>query len=108
MGVPSPEIMAWAIAALLIVEMIVATVKVHGPNGFSVIHIVGQDANGPIFGMPGYELNLLYIAPLLSLAIGGPGSWSIGGRKDRVEEHAVAEDTQRVSRPQPAVHELER
>jgi putative oxidoreductase len=128
MGVPAPDIMAWAIAALevfggvalivglltrataalLIVEMIVAAVKVHGPNGFSIIHIIGQDANGPIFGMPGYELNLLYIAPLLSLVLSGPGHWSIDRRMRRATEHAALEAPPRMTKPQPVLHGLDR
>ena len=124
MGVPAPELMAWAlallevlgglalilgvltraVAVLLIVEMVVAALKVHGPNGFGIIHIVGQGPSGPIFGMPGYELNLLYIAPLLSLTLSGPGRWSLG-RARRVAEHDAAE---KVMRPQPALHELDR
>jgi putative oxidoreductase len=32
---------------------------------------------GPEFGPPGYETNLLYLAALATLVIGGSGPWSI-------------------------------
>ncbi len=35
---------------------------------------------GPQFGMPGAEVNLLYIAALLALLIGGPGPLSVDER----------------------------
>lgn len=34
--------------------------------------------SGPIFGPPGYEINLLYIASLIALALFGPGALSAG------------------------------
>jgi putative oxidoreductase len=36
-------------------------------------------ADGPQFGPPGYEVNLLYIAGLLALILGGAGRLSIAG-----------------------------
>jgi uncharacterized membrane protein YphA (DoxX/SURF4 family) len=42
--------------------------------------------------MPGYEVNLLYIAALLALAIGGAGSYSVDERRGvgRIGEPAPA------------------
>ena len=66
---------------LLLLEMLVAIIKVHGPNGFSFMHITGMTPQGPQFGMPGYEVNLLYMAMLLALALGGAGKWSVDERR---------------------------
>ncbi len=33
--------------------------------------------SGPTFGMPGFEVNLLYIAGFLALALGGAGAFSV-------------------------------
>jgi putative oxidoreductase len=96
-GAPLPEATAWAstlieilgglailagafVAAVslpLIVMMLVAMVTVHLRYGFSAINTIGLTADGPRFGPPGYEVNLLYIAGLLALILGGAGSFSI-------------------------------
>ena len=65
------------VSALLIVEMLVAMLKVHLPQGFIFIHITAMTTAGPQFGMPGYEVNLLYIAGLLALLLGGAGPASV-------------------------------
>lgn len=97
LGVPAPETTAWlvgfaeivgglaliagafvAIASMvLIVDMVVAMFTVHLPHGFNFINITGMGKQGPVFGMPGAEVSLLYIAGLLALVIGGAGSWSM-------------------------------
>jgi putative oxidoreductase len=96
-GVPAPEITAWLVAlaevigglalisgafvaiasVVLIGDMVVAMFTVHLPHGFNFINITGMGKQGPVFGMPGAEVNLLYIAGLLALAIGGAGAWSL-------------------------------
>lgn len=45
----------------MIVVLLVATVTVHRPNGFSSIKLVSYDALGAHFGQPGYETDLLYL-----------------------------------------------
>ncbi len=125
MGVPAPELMAWALAlleaggglllivglltrtisVLLIIEMLVAIVKVHFPAGFSFMHIVGRGENGPIFGMPGYEVNLLLIAGLASLVLSGPGRCSFS-KRESVAAEAGARESQRVSQGEPSLHEV--
>jgi putative oxidoreductase len=61
----------------LIVMMLVALFTVHLRYGFSSINTIGLTRNGPQFGPPGYEVNLLYIAGLLSLILGGAGALSL-------------------------------
>ena len=61
----------------LIVIMLVAIFTVHLKYGFSSVNTIGLTENGPQFGPPGYEVNLLYIAGLLSLILGGAGAMSI-------------------------------
>jgi len=61
----------------MIVVLLVATVTVHLPNGFSSIKLVSYDALGAHFGQPGYETDLLYVAGLLALCFGGAGPLSV-------------------------------
>ena len=97
LDVPVPAVMAWVVglvevvggvaliigafvvvaSALLVVNMLVAMFKVHLAAGFSIINIKGMGSDGPIFGLPGYEMNLLYIAALLALMLAGAGSLSV-------------------------------
>jgi uncharacterized membrane protein YphA (DoxX/SURF4 family) len=46
-------------------------------NFLTAIDTIGLTADGPQFGPPGYEVNLLYIASLLALILGGAGPFSI-------------------------------
>lgn len=101
MGIPLPGLMAWVVgglevfgglalllglfvtwtAILLLVEMVVALLMVHLPNGFNAIHITGMSDQGPVFGMPGAEYTLLYMAALLSLLFSGPGPLRVGSKQ---------------------------
>jgi putative oxidoreductase len=66
------------VAALaMIIVLLVAIFTVHLPNGFSSIKLMSYDAMGAHFGQPGYETDLLYVAALLALCIGGAGSFSV-------------------------------
>jgi putative oxidoreductase len=60
----------------LIITMLVAmfTVQVH--YGFSSVNTIGLTPAGPKFGPPGYEINLLYIAGLISLMFTGSSIFS--------------------------------
>jgi putative oxidoreductase len=64
-------------AVAMIVVFLVAILTVHLPNGFSSIKLVSYDAAGAHFGQPGYETDLLYVAGLLALCLGGPGALSV-------------------------------
>ena len=68
----------------LIAMMVVAMFTIHARYGFSSINTIGLTAAGPQFGPPGYEVNLLYIAGLLAVIIGGPGALSVDAWRDRV------------------------
>lgn len=97
LGMPAPSLLAWAtiliellggLAVLLgsfipmvgvpmIVVLLVAIFTVHIPNGFSSIKLLSVDAAGAHFGQPGYETDLLYLAALLALMLGGPGRFAL-------------------------------
>ena len=68
------------VAALpMIIVLLVAIVTVRLPNGFSSIKLISYDAAGAHFGQPGYETDLLYVAGLIALCIGGAGPFSLDG-----------------------------
>jgi putative oxidoreductase len=103
LGVPAPHWMAWATIAVellggaavlvgafiplasipMIVVLLVAIFTVHLPNGFSSIKLQSVSAGAAHFGQPGYETDLLYVAGLLALVLGGSGpfSWVPSGRR---------------------------
>lgn len=98
-GMPFAELLGWAtiiveiaggllilagafvpLAAVpMTVVLVVAIVTVHLPYGFSSIKLMSYDTAGAHFGQPGYETDLLYIAGLLALCIGGAGPLSVDG-----------------------------
>jgi putative oxidoreductase len=59
------------------VIMIVAAWTVHLPYGFSSIKLQAVTAAGAKFGQPGYETDLLYLACLAALVLGGPGPFAV-------------------------------
>jgi len=59
--------------------LLVAMFTVHLPYGFSSIKLIAVTAAGPQFGPPGYEIDLLYVACLAALVIGGSGPFSLDG-----------------------------
>jgi putative oxidoreductase len=54
-------------------------VTVHLPYGFSSIKLLAVTAAGAQFGPPGLETDLLYLACLATLVIGGSGPLAIDG-----------------------------
>ena len=70
--------------------LLVAAITVHLPYGFSSIKLREVTAAGPQFGPPGYETDLLYIAALATLTLGGSGPLAfdrwLAGRADRTQE----------------------
>jgi putative oxidoreductase len=75
----------------LMVMMLVAMFTVHLKYGFSAVNTIGLTKDGPQFGPPGYEVNLLYIAGLVSLIVGGAGAFSVDhllSRNDELSERS--------------------
>ena len=70
---------AWVpiVSVPLAVILLVAAVTVHLPYGFSSIKLRAVTAAGPQFGPPGYEMDLLYLAALATLVIGGSGPLAV-------------------------------
>ena len=107
LGVPAPTVMAWStiliellgglavlLGAFVVVVsvpmaamMLVAIFTVHLPYGFTAIKLEAVTSEGPQFGSPGYEVNLLYLACLAALVLGGAGPLSVDGlmRRSRQE-----------------------
>ena len=67
----------------LILSMLGAMFSVNIKYGFSAVNTIGLTPEGPQFGPPGYEINLLYIAGLLALILGGAGPLSIDALRSR-------------------------
>jgi putative oxidoreductase len=67
----------------LIASMVVALVTIHWRYGFSAINTIGLTPTGPVFGPPGYEVNLLYIGALLALSLSDPSALSIDAWRGR-------------------------
>lgn len=57
--------------------LLVAAITVHLPYGFSSIKLREVTAAGPQFGPPGYETDLLYLAALTTLVLGGSGPFAL-------------------------------
>jgi len=70
--------------------LLVAMFTVHLPYGFSSIKLLTITAAGAQFGQPGYETDLLYLACLAAIVLGGSGPLAIDGlvRKRRKAEHS--------------------
>ena len=70
--------------------LLVAIFTVHLPYGFSSIKLMAVTPAGAQFGPVGYECNLLYLACLAALVLGGSGPLAIDGllRKWRKHGHS--------------------
>ena len=98
-GVPAPHLMAWftilievlgglavilgafvtLVSVPMAVVLLVAIFTVHLPYGFSSIKLMAVTAAGAQFGPPGYETDVLYLACLAALVLGGSGSLAVDG-----------------------------
>ena len=108
LGVPHPTLMAWltiivelagglavltgAFVKLASIPMaavlLVATFTVHLQYGFSSIKLQAVTAAGPQFGKPGIEVNLLYLACLAALVLGGSGPLSVDSLRNSIRTPA--------------------
>lgn len=115
LGVPAPNVLGWATIVIELVGglavligayvpivslplaaiLLVAAITVHLPYGFSSIKLQAVTPAGPQFGPPGYEINLLYLAALATLVLGGPGPSVLDGfrRQNRPEEKSRLSDS---------------
>jgi putative oxidoreductase len=107
LGVPAPHLMAWltiivellggfavlvgAFVPLVSLPMaavlLVAMFTVHLPFGFTSIKLMAVTAEGPQFGPPGYETDLLYLACLAALVFAGSGPFAIDSLLAKRREH---------------------
>ena len=98
-GVPAPHLMAWStilievlgglavilgafvtlVSIPMAVVLLVAIFTVHLPYGFSSIKLMAVTAAGAQFGPPGYETDVLYLACLAALVLGGSGPLAVDG-----------------------------
>ena len=99
LGVPASHFMAWAtiltelvgglavmvgafvplVSLPMIAVLMVATLTVHLQYGFSSIKLLAVTSAGAQFGPPGYETDLLYLACLAALVLGGSGPFAVDG-----------------------------
>jgi putative oxidoreductase len=125
-SIPAPEFMAWVVglleffgglalilgmftapvAFLLVLHQVVAMTQVHLSSGFSFLNILQQTPAGPVFGVPGYEVNLLYIAGLTSLILSGAGAWSVDEDLLIARRRLSSRETQTVITAEPESHPL--
>jgi putative oxidoreductase len=97
LGMPAATLLSWAtiliellggLAVILgayvplasvpmMIVLLVAIFTVHLPNGFSSIKLQSVTAAGAHFGQPGYETDLLYLACLAALVLGGSGPFAL-------------------------------
>ncbi|MEH2594994.1 putative oxidoreductase [Bradyrhizobium sp. AZCC 1577] len=97
LGVPLPEIAAWATTAIEIlggaavfigllipiasipmaVVLLTALFNVHLPYGFFSVKLAQVTESGTKFGPVGYQILLLYLGGLTTLSLSGPGRLSL-------------------------------
>jgi putative oxidoreductase len=111
--VPAPHLMGWLTIAVEIcgglavllgalvplasipmaAVLLVAIFTVHLPYGFSSIKLEAVTAAGAQFGPPGFETDLLYLACLAALVMGGSGPLAIDGFLIKLKERWLARRT---------------
>ena len=107
LNVPAPHFIAWLTtltelvggAAVLLgafiplvslpmaAVLLVAMLTVHLPYGFSSIKLLSVTSGRAQFGPPGYELDLVYLACLAALVIGGSGPLSLNAYSTSLVMH---------------------
>jgi putative oxidoreductase len=122
LGVPAPHLMAWVtilsellggiavgtgafviiFSVPLAVILLVAIFTVHLPYGFSSIKLIAVTQTGAQFGPPGYECNLLYLAALVALVLGGPGPLAVDALLKRTKRNRPTGTARSVSFGRPS------
>jgi putative oxidoreductase len=97
LGVPLPAVFSWITIATeivgglsvllgalvpvvsipMVIVLLVAIFTVHLPYGFSSIKLQAITPHGAQFGQPGYETDLLYLAGIVALVLGGSGPFAL-------------------------------
>jgi putative oxidoreductase len=95
LGVPEPQALAWLttlvvgggavlagafipiVSVPMAIVLVTALFTVHSQYGFFSVKFAEVTATGIRFGPVGYEIILLYLAGLATLAVGGPGRLSL-------------------------------
>jgi putative oxidoreductase len=108
LGMPMPALFAWLtivteilggllmllgalvplISIPMVIVLVVAIVTVHWPYGFSSIKLQAITPHGAHFGEPGYETDLLYLACIAGLVLGGAGPFAVDNWLKRRFENA--------------------
>ena len=107
LNVPAPHLMGWftilteliggfavlvgafvpLVSLPMAATLLTAMFTVHLPYGFLAIKLQAVTLAGPQFGQPGYELDLLYLACLAALVLGGSGPLALDGRFAKLLKH---------------------
>lgn len=106
LGMPAPAFLSWTtvivellggfavlvggfvplVSVPMAVILFVAIFTVHLPYGFSSIQLQSVTSAGAHFGQPGYETDLLYLAGLTALVLGGSGPLALDRLVRRVSD----------------------
>jgi putative oxidoreductase len=113
-GAPLPHLTSWIVPLLelfgglaifigaftrlaaipLIGIMLTAIFTVHLKYGFSSIKTIGLTPSGPVFGPPGYEVALLYIAGLVAIILWSPSAFSVDSIIQKITEKKIPRNIQ--------------
>lgn len=84
---------AWVrtVTVPLAISLAAVLFLIHLPSGFDYVKLTAVTPQGQQFGMPGYEVSLLYMAGFLSLHLSGAGAYSVdAARKGRRSRRSIA------------------
>lgn len=85
---------AWVrtVSVPLAINVAAVLFLIHVPSGFDFVKLTAVTPQGPQFGMPGYEVSLLYMAGFLSLHLSGAGAYSVDAAREgrRRSRRAIA------------------
>ena len=109
LGIPHPILFAWLtslteliggfcilvgafvpiVSLPMAIVLLTALFRIHLPYGFFSVKLAEVSESGTKFGSVGYEIILLYLAGLITLALGGAGALSIDEWRTRKSGHAA-------------------
>jgi putative oxidoreductase len=108
LGIPQPSLLAWLttlteliggfcilvgafvpiVSLPMAIVLLTALSTIHLPYGFFSVKLAEVSESGTKFGPVGYEIILLYLAGLITLVLGGAGSFSIDEWRRNTSGHA--------------------